>query len=306
MSHSNSNLWDAEWEVSVEAAARLIGSQFPALASRPVQRLDHGWDNTVYRVGDEYVFRFPRREVAVASLRMEGQILPQLEAYIQIPYSKPLFHGEGDRDYPLPFLGYPYLPGAYPIGLTDEQRALSAGILAQFLKGLHAFPVEIARENGVQADHRNLADIAARIERMQGFLSKLTPHIEAQDRLAIAGYLDRLPTGRVRPCDVFLHGDLHFKNIVVDETGLVAGVIDWGDINIGHPACDLSIAYSYLPPHARPAFFQTYGPADEETRRLARLIAVYIPMLIWMQAIEDRADAIAEEARSNILRALAD
>ncbi|BFT72027.1 hypothetical protein PAENIP36_34690 [Paenibacillus sp. P36] len=45
---------------------------------------------------------------------------------------------------------------------------------------------------------------------------------------------------------------------------------------------------------------------DEETNRLARLIAVYIPMLIWMQAIDDQEAAVAEEAKTIIARALAD
>lgn len=53
-------------------------------------------------------------------------------------------------------------------------------------------------------------------------------------------------------------------------------------------------------------FFETYGGADEETKLLARLIAVYIPILILMQAVDDVNEAIAAEAKSNIMRALSD
>ncbi|MNH35797.1 hypothetical protein D3C79_965150 [compost metagenome] len=53
-------------------------------------------------------------------------------------------------------------------------------------------------------------------------------------------------------------------------------------------------------------FFETYGGADEETKLLARLIAVYIPILILMQAVDDGNEAIAAEAKSNIMRALSD
>ncbi|RAV20801.1 phosphotransferase, partial [Paenibacillus contaminans] len=84
------------------------------------------------------------------------------------------------------------------------------------------------------------------------------------------------------------------------------GIIDWGDLSVGHPACDLSVAYSFLPPYARGVFFETYGVADEETKLLARLIAVYIPVLILMQAVDDGNEAIATEAKSNIMRALSD
>lgn len=302
----SSNQWDAEWEVSEEMAHKLISSQFPQLASKRVQKLGHGWDNTVFLVGAEYVFRFPRREVAINSLRMEGKILPKLKDYFSIAYSLPLFFGEGDYDYPAPFLGYPYLSGEFPIGLTDKQRALSATTLAQFLKSLHAFPVQIAQENGVQHDHRNLTDISMRKEKMHKFISDLALHFSEEEYRAISNYLEQLRTEKVKQKYVFLHGDLHFKNMLVDENGRVSGIIDWGDINIGHPACDLNVVYSFLPPDARSDFFKAYGDVDEETKILARLIAIYIPILIMMQAIDDKDERLVDEAKANIKRALAD
>ncbi|WP_236841076.1 hypothetical protein [Brevibacillus formosus] len=45
---------------------------------------------------------------------------------------------------------------------------------------------------------------------------------------------------------------------------------------------------------------------DEETKILARMMAVYIPMLLWMQAIDHHDEEVAEEARMTIRRALAD
>lgn len=194
----------------------------------------------------------------------------------------------------------------FPIGLTDEQRTLSVATLAHFLKRLHAFPVQVAQENGIQHDHRNLTDIALRKEKMLKFLSDLKIHIKEEEHSAIADYLVQLKTDQVKQRNVFLHGDLHFKNMLVDENGKVSGIIDWGDMNIGHPACDLNVVYSFLPYHARTEFFREYGEVDEETKLLARLIAVYIPMLILMQAIDDKDERVADEAKANITRALAD
>jgi aminoglycoside phosphotransferase (APT) family kinase protein len=302
----SSNQWDAEWEVSEEMAHKLISSQFPQLASKSVKKLGHGWDNTVFLVGAEYVFRFPRREVAINRLRIEGKILPMLKDYVSIAYSVPLFFGEGDYDYPAPFLGYPYLSGEFPIGLTDQQRALSATTLARFLKSLHAFPIQIAQENGVQHDHRNMTDIALRKEKTHKFITDLALHFSEEEYHVISNYLEQLETEKVKQKHVFLHGDLHFKNMLVDINGRVSGIIDWGDINIGHPACDLNLVYSFLPPDARSNFFKEYGVVDEETKLLARLIAIYIPILIMMQAIDDRDEKLVDEAKANIKRALAD
>lgn len=301
-----SKLWDADWEISEVSAQRLINSQFPTLSSKRIRKLGYGWDNTVFMVGDEYVFRFPRRKIAIESIRMEAKMLPMLKDFISIPYAKPLFFGEGNSEFPAPFLGYSYLTGQFPVGLSDEQRMLSASTLAQFLKGLHAFPVQVAEENGIQHDHRNLTDISLRKGKMLKFLFDLSKHMKKEEHRAVSDYLEQLTTDQVKQKYVFTHGDLHFKNILVDENGVVSGVIDWGDMNIGHPACDLSIAYSFLPSQARSDFFREYGEVDEETKILARLIAVYIPMLIWMQAIDDKDEKVADEARANIKRALAD
>lgn len=301
-----SNAWDAEWEVSEELAIKLISSQFPQLASKTIQKIGHGWDNTVFRVGKEYIFRFPRRKIAINGLRMEGRILPKLIDYISIPYSVPLFFGESHFDYPSPFLGYTYLPGRFPIGLTDEQRASSTTALAQFLKSLHTFPVQIAMENRIQCDHRNITDIALRKEKMQRFISDISPHLSKEEYDALLNYLGQLKTERMEQKNVLLHGDLHFKNMLVDKNGKVSGIIDWGDVNIGHPALDLNIVYSFLPHYERSNFFEEYGGVDEETKALARLIAVYIPILIMMQAIEERDETIVDEAKRTINRALTD
>ncbi|GIO97198.1 aminoglycoside phosphotransferase [Paenibacillus lautus] len=299
------NLWDAEWEVTEPLVRLLLTRQFPQLSTLKVQEIGNGWDNTVYRVGDEYVFRFPRRKIAISLLNTEAKILPKLEHYITVPYAKPLFFGKESEDYPAPFLGYTYLPGKFPIGISDEARMQSTATLARFLKNLHAFPVVIAQQAGVLSDQRNLTDIAGRKDKMLNFLSNLTQYITQEELHEIEDYLRGIHLDQARHRHVLIHGDLHFKNMLVDDYGNLSGIIDWGDVNIGHPACDLSIVYSYLPPASRAHFYDIYGEVDEETTILARMIAVYIPMLIFIQAIDEKDEAIALEAKSIIQRAIA-
>jgi aminoglycoside phosphotransferase (APT) family kinase protein len=302
----NSHPWEADWEISEDLVHELIYRQFPQLNAMPIKKIGMGFDNTVYRVGKEFVFRFPRREIAIHGLRLEGKMLPKLEDFITLPYSKPLFYGEGSDKYPVPFLGYTYLPGSFPLGLTDDQRALSTSLLAQFLRKLHAFPLNTAQENEVSYDSRDLLNISFRKEKMLRFLTFLKPHLQSEELRKLSAYLQQLNTDNVKPRNVFLHGDLHFKNIIVNECGQISGIIDWGDMNIGHPACDLSIVYSFLPTRERQPFFEEYGEVDEQTKELARLIAVFIPMLILMQAIDYKEEVIADEAKACIKRALSD
>ncbi|MEK3781022.1 phosphotransferase [Paenibacillus sp. FSL R5-0810] len=299
------NPWDPEWDVSSALVRRLLDRQFPELSAETVERLGHGWDNIVYRIGSDYVFRFPRRRAAVPLLQAEARILPKLSDYITVPYSKPLYFGKESTDYPAPFLGYTHVPGVLPTGLSDAQRARSAQILAQFLKSLHAFPLDTAEAEGVPHDQRNLSDIAGRKERMLGFLPKLSPHLGSETAGELESYIHTITLGRASTQKALIHGDLHYKNMLVDDTGIISGIIDWGDVNVGHPACDLSVAYSFLPPSSRPAFFETYGEVDDETHVLARMLAVFMPMLILLQSIDDRDERNKLEATRTILRALA-
>ncbi|RAV07272.1 phosphotransferase, partial [Paenibacillus contaminans] len=121
--------------------------------------------------------------------------------------------------------------------------ALSAETLAKFLRRLHEFPVQAALKCGVQQDHRSLTDIASRKVKLAGFLSKVVEHLSPEESGVIEAYISRLQTDRVEAVNAMLHGDLHFKNMLVNEKGIVSGIIDWGDLSVGHPACDLSVAY---------------------------------------------------------------
>jgi len=69
-------VWAAQIEVDAPLAAALIGGQFPALAPPAIEPLGCGWDNTVYRVNERYVFRFPRRRIAVDLIATEPRCLP--------------------------------------------------------------------------------------------------------------------------------------------------------------------------------------------------------------------------------------
>ena len=73
---------------------------------------------------------------------------------------------------------------------------------------------------------------------------------------------------------MWLHGDLHPANILVDR-GRISGVIDFGDITAGDPAADLSVAWMLLPAEHHDAFRIAYRTAashavDDDTWVRAR------------------------------------
>src|SRR3954467_12842967 len=95
--------WDPEHTVSADDAAGLIGGQFARLRGAPAEALATGWDNTVFLVGGEWVFRFPRRSVAVPGVRREIGLLPELAPRLPLPVPRPEFAGRPSPAYPSPF-----------------------------------------------------------------------------------------------------------------------------------------------------------------------------------------------------------
>ncbi len=53
---------------------------------------------------------------------------------------------------------------------------------------------------------------------------------------------------------VWLHGDLHPGNLLLDASGALAAVVDFGDVTAGDPATDLATAWLTFEPPARRVF----------------------------------------------------
>src|SRR5213078_1889996 len=106
-------MWNPEVVVDEELARALIGDLVPGLRDAPLWLLGGGWDSTVWRAGDEWVFRFPRREVVVPGFMREVEVLPHLATALPLP-----------------------VPVA-EIGADDEMRKRHGRGLARFLRALH-------------------------------------------------------------------------------------------------------------------------------------------------------------------------
>ena len=114
--------WTAEITVAESLARRLIGSQFPEVEGEPLTLLGEGWDNTVWLAGGRWVFRFPRREFALAGFEREMAALPALAPRLPLPVPVPVWLGTPADEFPWPWFGAPLVLGVEPLGLGEAAR----------------------------------------------------------------------------------------------------------------------------------------------------------------------------------------
>jgi aminoglycoside phosphotransferase (APT) family kinase protein len=287
--------WDADVDLLPEEAARRIERQFPALAPAGLAPLGVGWDNVAYLVNGRLVFRFPRRQIAADLIERETRVLPLLAPHLPLPIPAPAFAGTPDAGYPYPFAGYVLIPGTTACRSTwsDAQRASLAVPLARFLAALHTIPIDAETRTWGPTDDIERANLKKRARAIQERLRAIAPGLAGIDVHALLDLVDRLattPAWEQPTC--WVHGDLYARHLLVDDTFRPCGVIDWGDVHLGDPALDLSIAFSFLPPAARTTFRQAYGPVDGATWDRARFRALHYGVLLTDYGTEIGDDAI--------------
>jgi aminoglycoside phosphotransferase (APT) family kinase protein len=260
--------WDPKHVVDPATASAFIAEQFPELRGLPVVALAEGWDNTVHLVGDAWVFRFPRRDIAIDGVRREIAVLPWLAPQLPLPVPHPTYVGTANG---WPFWGARVVAGEELVTLQESRRVSAGDAAGRFLRDLHATTVPTELAALLPHDPMRRATPSARWPIARTWLASLDADAVPDVEPLHAATQD-LPeaTGTT----VLTHGDLHPRHLLIDDTGKASGVIDWGDVCVAHPAVDLSLGFSGFAGPSRDAFFTAYGGIDEETALRARVLAV--------------------------------
>jgi aminoglycoside phosphotransferase (APT) family kinase protein len=290
--------WTAELVVDEHLVRRLL-AQFPELEAETVRPLAEGWDYAIWLVDERWAFRFPRREMAVPGVRREIAVLPELAPLLPIPVPEPVFVGEPAEGFPWPFFGSALLPGR-ELGeahLDEGARAEVGRALARFLRRLH--DAEISYE--LPGDGNRRAEMRDRVPKTRGQLAELEAEgiwrrPPSVDRLLEEA--EQLPGPRHSSV---VHGDLHFRQVLIGADAVPTGVIDWVDVCRSDPAIDLSMVWSYLP--SREAFLAEYGPVTEEQLLRARVVALSLSAALAHYGHAEGFAEIEREALAGLERA---
>jgi aminoglycoside phosphotransferase (APT) family kinase protein len=271
-------VWQPEIVVDEELARELIRGQFPNISVEKIQSLGAGWDNTAFLVDDAYVFRFPRRQIAVPLLERESKALPMIAAKTSVTaVPSPCYFGKPSEQFGWPFAGYRFLPGrtACSYSLTETERSALAVPLAKFLRELHSIEVSTARTAGVAEDTMGKLSLEKWIPRLRQHLTSFRERGIDMEYTALQNIIDSLQSRLPKlGAPHLVHGDFYLRHLLLDDNRLLAGVIDWGDVQINDPAVDLCVLYTFLPSAAHEAFTAEYGRITDEQKWLAKMRAL--------------------------------
>jgi len=252
---------------------RLLLQQYPAWADLPLRRVEHaGTDHAIYRLGDHMSVRLPRIHWAAGQPEKEVTWLPRLAPHLPVPVPVPLAMGEPGEGYPYRWLVSPWMEGhdATRERMRDPQIAVD---LARFIIALQ----RIDPEGGPRPGRHNFLRGVPLAVRDPGLRAAIPAWEGMIDTAAItAAWEEALEAPVWHGPPVWLHGDLLSGNVLVDDdrlsarlSGRLSGVIDFGCLGVGDPACDLSVAWTLLSGENRAVFRETMG-ADDATWARAR------------------------------------
>ena len=268
-------------------------AQFPQFDDLALTQVAEGFDNSLWRLGDELVVRLPRRQMAVEPLENELRWLPTMASHVSLRTPLPLLAGAPSDRY-----NWPWLIGTWIEGVAGDEADLgransSAAPLATFVRELHTVAPSDAPHNPYRS--------VSLFERTAAFEERLHEVARSVDVSAARRLFERGATApRWSGPALWIHGDLHPGNTVYRDGELV-GVTDFGDLCAGDPSTDLAGALLALPFASLGTFFATYGLSDEATLQRTIGWATYFGVFMVSLGLTSRPSylSVGERALAN-------
>ena len=284
--HANEALIDAG------LVKRLIASQFPTWEHLKLTPIPYtGTDNAIFRLGEEMVIRLPRIHWAAEQPESESQWLPLLAPHLPLSIPKPIRLGAPEFGYPWNWSVHQWLQGENALTMPVNNPVEAALSLAGFVSAMRRFDYTRVTApprgtRGIPLQERD-AETRSAIHSLTGLIDVQTSTSAWEDALAAPPWNGR---------KVCLHGDLAPGNLLVSQ-GRLSAVIDFGELAIGDPACDLMVAWNYLDPSTRKIFRDALDLDDAAWRR-GRGWALSVALIALPYYLESNPTIVAASRRT--------
>lgn len=231
-------------------AHRLVATQFPQWKNLPIRAIiPGGWDNRTFRLGDKMLIRMPSTAEYAAQVEKEQHWLPRLTTALPFAIPIPLAMGESTEDYHWKWSIYGWLEGETVATAREINLNALASDLAQFLTALHRIDSTGGPEAGEHSFYRGGA-LAIYDAQTRQAITALKSKLDAD---AVTEIWETALTTTWNKSPVWIHGDISAGNLLVNN-GALSAVIDFGQMAIGDPACDLAIAWTLFKDESRKVF----------------------------------------------------
>jgi aminoglycoside phosphotransferase (APT) family kinase protein len=257
---------------------RLVTTQFPQWKDLPIRPVAHsGWDNRTFHLGEQMLVRMPSAEDYALQVEKEQRWLPRLAPMLPLPIPVPLGLGEPTNEYPWKWSIYAWLPGetATPSRITDLN--VFAADLARLLIALQHIDSTNGPPPGSHSFYRGAPLITYDNETRQA-IAALKGKIDIDVITEI--WEKAIATQWTNP-PVWVHGDISIGNLLV-QNGRLSAVIDFGQLTIGDPACDLAIAWTLFKDKSRHAFQSTLS-LDNDTWIRGKGWALWKALIVYAE-----------------------
>jgi aminoglycoside phosphotransferase (APT) family kinase protein len=297
----------AEVRIDSDLVRKLLAAQatqaIPDASDLPLEKVAEGWDSEVWRLGDAYAVRLPRRALAAPLVLHEQAVLPGVAARLAptgLRVPAPLVNGTAADGYPWAWSVVPWMEGERAMDESRAARGSWAPTLARALDALHVdapeeYPVNPFR--GVPLATRAVA-VAERLRTVRDAGTLGAASVAGLERVWQAG-LTAAPWDRP---PVWIHGDMHPGNLVTRE-GALTGIIDFGDVTAGDPAYDLAIAWLAFDAPGRERFIAASASRyDADIWIRARAWAAAVALMLLGHS-DDNPDylALGQDAAAEVI-----
>lgn len=274
-------------DITADLVSRLVGTQFPQWAGLPVRPVHAGgWDNVTFRLGKELSVRLPSAQDYVPGVLKEQRWLPVLAGQLPLPIPELVAVGEPGCGFPWPWSVYRWIEGVPVTEETVRDLPRFAADLAGFLADLYQVDPAGGPPPGPHNFFRG-GPLAVYDGETREALAALQGHIDTA--LATEVWQAALrATWQGRP--VWFHGDAQPGNLLAKD-GRLCAVIDFGTCGVGDPACDTTIAWTFLSGESSRVFAERL-PVDQATWARGRGWAIWKAMKVLVGALgHDPEDA---------------
>ncbi|HAC16664.1 MAG TPA: acetyltransferase, partial [Bacteroidetes bacterium] len=237
-----------------------VASQFSQWRDLPITPVEFsGWDNRTFHLGHDMSIRLPSDEDYAPQILKEFAWLPKLAESLSCQITKPLALGVGNDFYPWPWLINQWIDGESASKERIQNIVQFAKDVGHFLSEFHQIDSTGGPPPGANNFYRGGGLSAYDAEMRQGIrLIRKT-----QDRNIAEQLWNEALSSSWQEIPVWVHGDIAIGNLLVKQ-GKLCAVIDFGQLAIGDPACDLAIAWNLFTGESRDAF-RAAIPLDRNT-----------------------------------------